>query len=513
MVHNQSTMIPLLTREAVRAVDADAIERLGIPGHVLMENAGRGAAEALLERFEGRLGRVVIVGGIGQNGGDAWVVARHLFLRGIQSICVLVGDEARVRGDAAMNLAALRPLGVEFRAAAPDALGPLQSALEGATLVVDGLFGTGLDRPLRGGYAAAVERIVDSGVPCAALDLPSGVDADTGAILGVATRAELTITFAARKRGLFQYPGTAHAGEVRCAHIGVPLSGDAPMSILEPADVARLVPPRRPDAHKGTAGHVLVVGGSPGHGGAALLSGLGAMRAGAGLVTLAVREDAQASLDARVRELMTDAFPRDGATEAVLAMLEGKSSAVIGPGLGLDAASRELCRRLAESCPVPAVLDADALTAVAEVGLKSLRDAAAPRVLTPHPGEAGRLLGVSTQEIQADRHAAAEELARLSHQVVVLKGAGSIACAPDGRGYVCARGTPAMGVAGTGDVLAGAIGALLSELSPLEAAGVGVTLHALAGEASAESDRGLLSGELADAIPAVLDACRGARER
>lgn len=505
-------MTPLLTRAAVRAVDRHAVAVLGLPSLALMESAGAGATAALVERFAARLERVCVVGGTGQNGGDAWVVARQLLARGVTPRCVLVGDEAQVHGDAQLNLGVLRALGVRVEVVlTADASDALEAALADATLVVDGLFGTGLSRPLEGLAAHAVARINSAEAPVVALDLPSGIDADTGAALGVAVRAALTTTFAAHKRGLHQHPGVAHAGEVVLVSIGVPAGALAPAQLVDRRDVAALVALRAEDAHKGTAGHVVVFAGSPGHTGAAVLAGLGALRGGAGLVTLAPRAEARAAIDGKLLELMSAALPADveDAARAAVALCEGKRAAVLGPGFGYADA---LARTLALSLPVPCVLDADALTALgAEPEL--LRSASAQRVLTPHPGEAARLLGTSVSAVQSDRFAAAARLAERAGHLVVLKGARTLLATPDGQVRVCAEGTPALGVAGTGDVLAGAIAAQLAGQSGtalLDAVTAAVVLHAVAGTLAARADRGLLAHEVADALPDALTACREA---
>jgi len=505
-------VIPLLSREAARALDADATARLGIPSSVLMENAGLGAMQLLAARWPSALARVVVVGGSGQNGGDAWVLARHLTLSGRTPRCVLIGDRAKVSGDALMNLLALERMGVPVARAAD--LSALDGALQHATCVVDGLFGTGLDRPVTGLFAEAMARINDSGLPCFALDVPSGVDANSGAVLASAVRATLTATFAAHKRGLHQHPGAGHAGEVVCVSIGVPGAGVACAStieyaLIERADVAAWLPPRAADTHKGRGGHVLIVAGGPGHTGAALLSGLGALRAGAGLVTLCPRAGARAALDAKVIELMTADMPPtlDEAVRTVIELVRDKHAAVIGPGLGVDPDGCALSRRLSIELTKPALLDADALGAFAG-RLSELRGAAAARVLTPHPGEAARLLGTSAEDVQRDRYAAAARLAADSGCVVVLKGARSLIASPDGSLRVCPIDAPALAVAGTGDVLSGTIGALLSQLPAADAAAAGVFLHALAGSLAARSDRGLLAREVADTLPVALEACR-----
>jgi NAD(P)H-hydrate epimerase len=501
-------MIPLLGRDALRAIDRDAAERLGLPTLLLMENAGRGAFEAIAAAYPRALDRVVIVGGAGQNGGDGWVVARHLWNAGKLPRVLLVGDRARVAGDARVNLDALERLGVQCTSIGQD-LSPLVHALSEATLVVDALFGTGLDRPLTGVNAAVVERINACAADVVALDLPSGVDADRGCVLGSAVRAQRTVTFAAHKRGLHQYPGVALAGEISCVSIGVPAGYDAD-GLIEAGDIARWIARRAPDAHKGSAGHVLVIAGAPGRTGAALLAGLGALRGGAGLVTLAARAATRTALDAKVIELMTAELPESPARglSAGLELAAGKRAVVIGPGFGLDDYGREVSVGLATALEMSAVLDADALTSLgSELGL--LRSARGPRVLTPHPGEAARLLDTDTDDVQADRYGAAQRLAERSGAVVVLKGARTIIAEPGGRMRVCARGTPAMAVAGTGDVLSGVLGALLAQpgIDAFDAASAAVYVHARAGERAARADRGLFASELAAALPLALAEC------
>lgn len=497
-----------------RAVDTDAVERLKLPSIVLMENAGRGAYEFIRREFAECLSRVAVVGGVGQNGGDAWVVARHLFNAGYPPRCVLVGDRAKVRGDAAVNLDALEQLGVTVANVHDRSLSgafgsPLDAPLRDATLIVDGLFGTGLDREITGVNASVIRRINGATAPRVSLDIPSGIDADSGKILGVAVEARATVTFACHKRGLHQHPGAKLAGRLHLVSIGVPAPKDSPWSMLEAKDVAGWLVPRGLDAHKGVGGHVLVIAGAPGRTGAAALSGLGALRSGAGLVTLCPRAGAQSALDGKVIELMTVDMPANlaSAIEFVKAELENKQAAVIGPGLGKDDDAKQLVRQLALELEKPCVLDADALTIIG-TDLADLKKAKGPRVLTPHPAEAARLLGVATSDVQADRYAAAAKLAAESGHVAVLKGARTLIAHPDGRGHVCPLDVPALAVAGTGDVLTGVIGAQLTGLSAFEAASAAVYLHARAGALAAHADRGLFASEVADAVPLALTACR-----
>lgn len=481
------------------------MDELGIVSLVLMENAGRGATDAICDLFAERLRRVVLVGGPGQNGGDAWVIARRLTLLGHRPLAVLVGDASRLRGDARINWALLGGLGIESAVLSPDDAASIAEHLVDATLIVDGLFGTGLDRPISGGYAQAIKAMDAAPVPLASLDLPSGLDADTGAIFGVAPYASLTITFAGQKRGLHQYPGVEHAGAVRLVDIGIPITASPAASLWTTEDLGALIAPRADDSHKGTNGHLLIVGGAPGKTGAAVLAGRAAFRGGAGLVTIGARSDSRAALEEKVIELMTTALPEQANQSTVESLCEAKRAVVLGPGMGLDDLARSWARAFALHAPVPTVIDADGLTLLADDGLESLKAAAAPRVLTPHPGEAARLLGRSTADIQADRYGAAEALAAASGQVVILKGARSIV-AGAGELRVCAEGTPALGVAGTGDVLSGVVGALAMSLAPVDAAIAGALVHALAGEAAAVGDRGLIASEVADAVPDVLAA-------
>lgn len=505
---------PLLSRSESKAADR-ALMDAGVPGIVLMENAGRAATDEIVRAFPSALDRVIVVGGTGQNGGDAWVVARHLLVRGHRPHVVLVGDASRVAGDAAQALAALRALDLSPSTVRVTAeMERLTELRERASLIVDGLFGTGLDRPLEGLVRDVVGELERWPVPRVALDLPSGVCADTGRVLGVALRADRTITFHAPKRGLHHAPGLGLAGEVVVADIGAPAPATAAAALVGERELALTTAPRAIDAHKGTGGHVLVIAGSPGKTGAALLSGLGAIRAGAGLVTLAARGTARAALDAKVIELMTREVPEalEAGVAAVLSDASRAASAVLGPGLGLDEGARAFVRRLVLELPIPTVIDADGLRALDDVALAALQKAAGPRVLTPHPAEAAAMLGTTTEIVQADRFSAAARLASITRQIVVLKGARSLV-AMHGRVVVCDHGTPALGVAGTGDVLAGVVAALLADArarDPEEAfssAWRGVVAHALAGEHAARGrDRGVFASEVAESVSFVLAA-------
>lgn len=509
-------MTALYDKRAIRAMERRAQDELGLPSSLLMENAGARASDAIVARYASLLERVVVVGGTGQNGGDGWVVARHLASAGVRVVCVLVGSSANIGGDARPNWNMLAAFGVTFVEGWGEGA---RVEVEQATLIVDALFGIGLSREVCGEHAEAVVAINASRAPVVALDVPSGIDSDTGARLGVAVRASLTVTFGAMKLGLTQFPARDLAGEVVVVPISAPISEDACAHVITANHVRTLLVPRAADAHKGTNGHVLIVAGSPGKSGASVLATLGALRAGAGLVTLVTRsEEERRALEARLPvEAMTAVIAdedADSAADKVCALASSlrARSVVLGPGLGRGEGERRFARALSVALPVPTVIDADALFALGE-DLESLRDAKAERVLTPHPGEAATLLRLAVDVVQTGRVAAARELARRSGHVAVLKGASTIVSSPNAPDAVCLRGTPALGTGGTGDVLAGVVGALLASKGDLNtstatmarvAAEVAVWTHGLAGELAASADRGLLASEVAAAVPAAM---------
>lgn len=494
-------------------MDADASQRLAIPSHELMERAGASSAALLIERFPDSLARVCVVGGLGQNGGDAWVVARHLAERGIPTTCAIVGAREKISGDAKPNFDALEARRIPVVDVRVDAdLARLEELLARATAIVDGLFGIGLDRPIEGVFAGAIARLNAAAAPVMALDVPSGVDADTGAIRGCAVEADLTATFGAAKRGLHQAPARAYAGRIVVVPIGVEVPTSCKTTLVDEAFVRSTLGRRAPDTHKGDAGRVLVVAGSEGHTGAAILSSRAALRAGAGLVTISPRPSGFAAVEAKVVEAMTlrhAEAPADAAKQ-LNEFASRCDAAVVGPGLSLDDTSVTLARTLALSLEVPTVLDADALTAFAD-DAALLKNALGPRVLTPHPGEAARLLQRTVADVQRDRFASAQELAALTSHVVVLKGACTVVASPDGALAVCDRGTPALATGGTGDVLTGILAAMLCHASPFPACQLATWVHAVAGEVAAIGDRGLLAREVADAVPRVLEAALARR--
>jgi hydroxyethylthiazole kinase-like uncharacterized protein yjeF len=513
-------VIPVLSRAQVRALDALAVERK-VPSLVLMENAGRGATDAIERALGGAEGlkasRVCIVCGGGNNGGDGFVVARHLQVRGATVETLAAADPARLTGDAKSNYDALVGLGATVSELHGD-IGRLRAALGRASLVVDALFGTGLDRPTVGTFATIIESINSSGKRCVALDLPSGLDADTGATMGATVHAALTVTFAHHKLGLLTPRGARLGGRIVLADIGVPpglveLSGHSAL-LVEKEDIARSLSQRPVDAHKTSAGHVAVFAGSPGHVGAAALCARAALRGGAGLVTVVTWPEVADALESGARELMTARLAREDLASSVDRILEGKRAVVIGPGFGLDDAARAVVERVLATWEGPSVVDADALS-MFEERPEVFASSKGAAVLTPHPGELGRLLGLSARDIEEDRYGSIAQAVERARSVVVLKGAHTLTLAPDERTVINPTCNAALATAGSGDVLSGTIGALLCTLDPFEAAYAGVFLHGMAGDMWSEShgDRGLFAGEIADLVPLAIRALMAGHAR
>lgn len=507
----------VLTAVAMQELDRRTIAEIGLPGMVLMENAGRAVADIICARYADCYpGPVMILCGRGNNGGDGFVIARHLRDEGWQVRVVLLADRTVPTGDAAAMLAVFERSGGTV-IAAPDAAA-LTVALDGHScrLCVDALLGTGCTRAPEGVVAVAVDWLNRQSAPVVAVDIPSGVDAGSGRIPGSAVRAALTVTFAFAKVGLVSYPGAGVAGEVVIAPIGIPreVADAAPADclLIDRSEAKVLLPSRPVDGHKGTFGHLLVVAGSLGKSGAAVMTATAGLRAGAGLVTLACPASLQTIAATQLLEVMTEPLAEVGGAVSLqsmaelLALSDGKQALAIGPGLGTGDETTALVRRLLKASPLPAVIDADGLNALAghlDV-LAQRRDR--PTVLTPHPGEMARLTGQSVAVVQADRIAAARNFAVTHGVVLVLKGARTVTASPDGRVRINASGHAGMASGGMGDVLTGLIGGLLAQgMTAADAAALGVFLHGLAGDRLYDryGDAGLLAGDLLGELPAA----------
>lgn len=475
--------------EQVRALDRLAIEQCGIAGYTLMTRAAAAALDVLRAEWP-RAHHVLVCCGAGNNAGDGYVLARLAAQAGLRAAVLAVVPRDALRGDAAQAERDCTAAGVPI---APFDAASGQVEAFGPDVIVDALLGTGATRALDGDYARAVALINDSGVPVLALDLPSGLHGDTGLTLGAAVRAAVTVTFVGLKTGLFLGVAREYCGRIELADLGVPASArrtqPPALERLVPADLRAALPRRSRTAHKGDHGRALLVGGAPGMSGAIRLAAEAALRAGAGLVYVAAHPQSVAIVAAGRPEVMCHAVA--GASD-LEPLLERADAVVIGPGLGQDEWASALLHRVL-AAPVPLVVDADGLNLLAAAPVKR-----AHWILTPHPGEAARLLGRTAADVQLDRLGAVRTLVERYGGVAVLKGACSLVAVDTEHVHVCDRGNPGMAAAGMGDVLSGVIGGLLVQHQELgRAARAGVLLHALAGDsAAAAGERGLAAGDL-----------------
>jgi ADP-dependent NAD(P)H-hydrate dehydratase / NAD(P)H-hydrate epimerase len=517
-------VLPVFTADEMRRVDQRAIRELGLPGATLMENAGRGAAECIVQALPGlgvarRGARVAIVCGKGGNGGDGFVVARWLKRAGHRVEVFLLARPEELRDDPATMLARAKQRGIRPRVVEDGQA--LARGLAAADLVVDAILGTGARGEPAPLHARAIESINASGRPVVALDVPSGLPADGEAPPGPAVRAALTTTFAGIKRGLVAGPAVQLAGRVVVVDIGVPAAEVArgvSTFMIEADDVARHFPPRPREAHKGGYGHLLLVAGSVGKTGAAALAARAAMRAGVGLVTVATAASVQPVLASLIVEAMSEPLPETAARSVGLdavdllgELAERRDAVALGPGLGLHEDTQALARRLVFECARPFVVDADALTALAG-HLDRLSGAPAPRCLTPHPGEMARMLGVTIADVRRDRVATVRQFATAWHAHVVLKGATSVIGVPDGTVLLNPTGNPGMASGGTGDVLTGILGAFLARgFDATDALVCAVYLHGLAGDVAAErhGQESLVASDVIEALPEAFRRIRG----
>jgi ADP-dependent NAD(P)H-hydrate dehydratase / NAD(P)H-hydrate epimerase len=515
----------VVTGEQMRRIDRRAIEEHKIPSLELMEHAGRGVAAALIEDYPDVAGLgVLVVCGKGNNGGDGLVAARYLAQHGAAPHVVLLARGDTLGADAAQNLLRARQAGIDVREAADvTSWNRERVSLEHRGIVLDALLGTGIKGGAEGPMARAIEDVNRAGRHVISIDLPSGLDADRGAIPGAAIVAERTYTLCRPKVSLVLEPAAGHCGPWRVISIGIPdeaVQAEHPaLSWIDAAAVAEFVRPRPMESHKGTYGHLLAIAGSAGKSGAATLLARGALRCGVGLITAATPASVRDRVALQQAEVMTEALaetPRGGlATAAVrtcLDLAEQCTAVAIGPGLGLESETRDTILRVIERCLSPLVIDADALNALAARRLPVAR-LATPHpnraVLTPHPGEAARLLSCTAEQIQAARLESAQRLAQATDAVVVLKGHRTLVAAPDGKVAVNSTGNPGMATGGMGDVLTGCIGAFLARgLSPWDASRLAVYVHGDAGDRAARDvgPVGITATDLAARLPRALGA-------
>lgn len=506
-------MLPVLTAAETRALDRET-EARGTPVAVLMERAGVAVARAALDLAGGAYGRrAVVVCGKGNNGGDGLAAARHLARWGMAAEVFLL--DPHLREPAAANLEAARRAAIPVRPFAP---GPLHRSLGRADVAVDAVFGIGFRGAAEGGFAAAIGLLDEAGVPVVAVDIPSGVEGDTGAIRGPAVHADVTVTFGAPKLGTILFPGATAAGILEVADIGFPPDLlTAEVGLLEGSDVRAAWPARGPDTHKRRSGVVLVVGGSRRMTGAPRLVARGASRAGAGLVTVAAPHGALAVIQASLDEATFLPLPEgpegsasEDAWETLSARLDGYDAVAVGPGLSTDGDTPGLVRRLVRESPTPLVVDADAINAFAgRAG--ELAGRAAPAVLTPHAGEFARLFDMPAEAVEEDRVGLARKAAAETGSVVLLKGSRSVIASPEGDVAINPTGGSVLATGGTGDVLTGIVAALLARgVQPMDAASAGAFVHGIAGRLAGErSGEGTVAGDVAGAVPEAVRRATG----
>jgi len=507
----------IVTAEEMKKLDRKATTDYAIPSLLLMENAARG----LVDQIEKTIGpvrgkQIVILAGRGNNGGDGIAAARHLRMRGAEVIVYLLSPIEKVGGDAKTSLDIWMQTGGELQVIGSFRWNHLTQALSKSDLIIDALLGTGLSHPVTGDYAKAITLMNRAERPVVAVDIPSGISADTGEVLGVAVQADDTLTMALPKWGHFLQEGLEYRGRLGVVDIGFPpaLIDEAkiPVDLITPEMLVGFPPPRPRGAHKGTEGHLLVIAGSFGKKGAAMITARAALRCGTGLVTVALPKSIDLAT-AGVVEAMT--LPMPETSEGTLSLAaekrlfdaaQGKDAVAIGPGLSQNEETQRLIRTLIAEVSLPMVIDADGLNALAG-DLSLLKGRKAPVILTPHPGEMGRLIGKRTDVVQKDRFTVAANLAKRSGAIVVLKGAHTVIAAPDGFLRVNNTGNPGMATAGTGDALTGMIAAWLAQrIEPFEAATWGVAIHGYAGDLAAASrgEIGLITSDLIEKIPEAI---------
>jgi len=491
----------ILNAAQMREADRRTIEDIGIPSLVLMENAGRQVVAALESMYADLADRkIAVLCGRGNNGGDGFVVARTMMQRGVDVSAFLLGSVADVRGDARVNLEILGRLGVTVVEIADSQAWELHfTEVCDCTLIVDAIFGTGLNAPVSGLIESVIADVNASAIPVVAIDLPSGLSADSAEPIGESIEAELTITLAAPKLPLVLPPAETRCGDIVIADIGIPAgvleAVDGPrVDLLTRAAMREAIVPRSADSHKGDYGRVLIVAGSRGKTGAAHLSAMGALRSGAGLVTVATPAGCQSTVASMAPEYMTEAIEEAdnglsaAAVDRILDM--ARDVVAIGPGLGQGSDTKAFVKAFVDRATMPLVIDADGLNAFGDDPERLSGREGRDVIITPHPGEMARLVGMSTDEVQASRLEIARNFAIAHHVYVVLKGHRTVIATPDDKIFINPTGNPGMATGGTGDVLTGMIAAWVAQLLDAEAAcKLAVYLHGMAGDL-ADADEG-----------------------
>jgi len=511
----------VLTSKQMKEIDRKTIEEIGIPGPVLMENAGLQILKAIKSRFpELEKEKVVIVAGKGNNGGDGLVVARHLFNQACKPEVLLLASKHEVKGDAAINLQIAEKIGVQiFEAENLEGWKKHKKEILEATLLVDAVFGTGLLKPAEGLYADVIKDINKSKAYKVAVDIPSGLSSDTYQVIGPAVKADLTVTLAAPKISHVFPPAEEFVGELEIADISIPpfLFEDERLK-LELVERKNLLPyfkKRKRDSHKGTYGHLFIISGSLGKTGAAVMAGKAALKMGAGLVTIGTPKTCLPIVARGLVELMTEPLPEteektvsEDALPKVLSLLKGKDALLLGPGISTNPLTAKFVLSLIPKLKLPTVIDADGLNVLA-TNLDVLKSLSQPIILTPHPGEFGRLANISTKEVLDNKLELVPQFAEKNRVYVVLKGYKTLVATPESKVYINPTGNPGMATAGSGDVLSGMIASLIiQEKDILGATLAAVYLHGLSGDLAAQKlgERALVAGDIIRFLPQAIKA-------
>lgn len=503
-------------------IDRRARDKYGIPILLLMENAAHGILRVIEDTFGPVTNRkITLICGKGNNGGDGLAAARLLHNRGARIQIYLLTDPGELtkelKSDAETNLDIALKMGIDVQGRGSYDIWSVRNALNHSHVIVDAIFGTGLSSHVKGEYLEIIELINNSNRPVVAVDIPTGINSDTGEIMGAAVRASVTVTFGIPKKGLFLFPGSDFTGKIHVTDISIPVAAIEEESInlhlLTEDEIVKLMPHRLVNSHKGSFGHVLVVAGSIGKGGAAAMTSVSCLKAGAGLVTLAAPVSVQPLIAGKLTEVMT--YPLDETDEktislkainTLLELSKDKEVAAIGPGLTINKDTAELTRQFIKEVATPIVIDADAINALnGHLGI--LKERSSDTILTPHPGEMARLTGKTPSDVQKDRIGIAKDFAVSYGVYLVLKGAHTVIAEPTGVVHINPTGNPGMATAGTGDALTGIIAGFIAQgIDISSAVKLGVYVHGLAGDMAAEEVgmTGMLAGDLIERIPAAI---------
>jgi hydroxyethylthiazole kinase-like uncharacterized protein yjeF len=508
----------VLNSEQMRRADNIAIKEMGIPGVVLMENAGRQVVESI-ESFllPAYPLKIAIFCGKGNNGGDGFVIARHLHNRGHYPEVFLLGSKGEIKGDAQINMNIALKMGITIKEIkSGEEWKKLLPPLEKYDLIIDAIFGTGLTTPVKDFYTDIINYINESEVMIAAVDLPSGLSADTGAIIGPSIIADMTVTFAYPKLALVLPPAEERAGKIFVADIGMPpeiVETQKEITDFIDDDLAyTILPVRKADTHKGDYGHLLVIAGSVGKTGAACMAGEAALRTGAGLVTVATAESLNPILENKLTEVMTEPLAETPhqtisikALDKVMELAQRMDAIALGPGLSQNEETQKFIRAVVAQTTIPLIIDADGINAFASCS-HLLKGDNRPIIISPHPGEMARLIGCSAKEVQQERLGICRSFAQEHTMYVVLKGYRTVISTPEGKLYINGSGNPGMASGGTGDILTGMLGGfLVQKMDIIDALVLGVYMHGLAGDLAAE-DVGVYSLAATDLLEYIPDA-------